>query len=130
MSSELTPQIAGPAAVQRSRPVAVSPSPGAPESADKRQDPVATDKAVQANSPSAVMEPEELDRVVSQLNDHVQNLQRQLQFSVDKESERMVVKVIDAESEEVIRQIPPEEVLTLARRLEDAREGLFVQTNA
>ena len=64
-----------------------------------------------------VKESDDLKQAVSQLNDFVQNVQRDLQFSIDKESGAMVVKVIDAKSEKVIRQIPTEETLRLARSL-------------
>lgn len=60
-------------------------------------------------------ESDDLKQAVSQLNDFVQNVQRDLQFSIDKESGVMVVKVIDAKSEKVIRQIPSEEAIKLAR---------------
>ena len=60
---------------------------------------------------------DDLQQAVSKLNDYVQNIQRNLQFSIDKESGVMVVKVIDAKSEKVIRQIPAEETLRLARNL-------------
>jgi flagellar protein FlaG len=59
---------------------------------------------------------EDLDQVVQKMNTYVQNIQRDLQFSVDEESGRNVVKVIDSKSKEVIRQIPSEEVLALARQ--------------
>lgn len=59
--------------------------------------------------------PDDLKQAVSQLNDYVQTMQRDLQFSIDKESGVMVVKVIDTKSEKVIRQIPAEETLRLAR---------------
>ncbi len=58
-----------------------------------------------------------LQVAVSQINDYVQNLQRNLQFTVDEESGKDVVTVIDSESKEVIRQLPSEEALVLARRL-------------
>ena len=60
---------------------------------------------------------QQLDQVVSQINDYVQNVQRSLQFSIDEISGRNVVKVIDKQTEEVIRQIPIEEVLTIARTI-------------
>ena len=64
-----------------------------------------------------VKNPDDLRQAVSQLNDYVQNMQRNLQFSLDQESDTMVVKVIDSKSEKVIRQIPTEETLRLARNL-------------
>jgi flagellar protein FlaG len=60
---------------------------------------------------------EKVTQAVTKLNDFVQNIQRNLQFSVDHESGVMVVKVIEANTEKVIRQIPNEETLRLARNL-------------
>ena len=62
---------------------------------------------------------EKLDHSVRNLNDFVQSVKRNLQFSIDSDSGRTVVKVIDADTDKVIRQIPSEEVLSMARRLEE-----------
>jgi flagellar protein FlaG len=58
-----------------------------------------------------------LQGAVSDINNYVQNLQRSLLFTVDEESGKDVVTVLDTETEEVIRQYPSEEVLVIARRL-------------
>ena len=58
---------------------------------------------------------EDVQAAVSQLNDHVQNLQRSLQFTVDEDSGKDVVTVLDKDTDEVIRQYPTEEVLAIAR---------------
>jgi flagellar protein FlaG len=63
-----------------------------------------------------------LQAAVSQINDHVQNLQRDLVFTVDDVTGKEVVTVIDRQSEEIIRQIPSEEALVLARRLAENKE--------
>ena len=60
---------------------------------------------------------EDLQQAVSKLNDFVQTIQRNLQFNIDKDSCVMVVKVIDTKSDKVIRQIPTEETLKMARSL-------------
>ncbi|HHO69378.1 MAG TPA: flagellar protein FlaG [Gammaproteobacteria bacterium] len=62
----------------------------------------------------------QVESAVSQISEFVQNLQRDLQFSVDEDSGRIVIKVIDSETNEVIRQIPPEDALRLARDLGSA----------
>jgi flagellar protein FlaG len=64
----------------------------------------------------------DLDQAVDKLNDFVQNLQRDLQFSIDEKSGEMVVKVIDTASQKVIRQIPSEDALKLARSLMEQKE--------
>lgn len=55
----------------------------------------------------------------------VQDLQRNLDFSVDDSSGQVVVKVMDGESGKLIRQIPSEDLLRLSERLEDMRSLLF-----
>lgn len=62
---------------------------------------------------------EQIETAVSQLSNFVQTNSRQLNFSVDEGSNKQVVKVTDAESGKVIRQIPSEEILKLSERLQD-----------
>lgn len=54
---------------------------------------------------------------VAQMNDYIQATQRDLRFSIDRESGETIVKVLDRQTEEVIRQIPDEIFLELARNL-------------
>ena len=63
------------------------------------------------------MPKEELDDTIRHLNDSLQNVQRNLEFSIDKDAGRIVINVKDKETDEVLRQIPSEEVLELARNL-------------
>lgn len=70
-----------------------------------------------------------LDEKVAQLNDFVQNLKRDLHFSVHKETGRTVVAVIDAETDEVIRKIPSDEILRIAESL-DNLSGLLINKRA
>lgn len=71
-----------------------------------------------------------LQNAVSELNDFVQNIRRNLEFSIDDESGRIVIKVIDSESKEIIRQIPPEEAVQLAQALEGTRDGTILNAKA
>lgn len=79
-------------------------------------------------SSEAASQPEKLDDAARALNEHVQNIQRQLEFSVDKDSGRVVITVRDKESQEVIRQIPREEALKLAHMLDDGFEPELINT--
>lgn len=58
---------------------------------------------------------EALENVVSQINAYVQDTQRDMDFSVDDSTGRVVVRVVDSVTEEVIRQIPSEEMLAISR---------------
>jgi len=75
----------------------------------------------------SVTEPER-ERVVEaikRIQEFVDEMQRGLQFSIDEDTGRIVVKVIARQSGEVIRQLPSEEALELAKRLQDAGSLLF-----
>ncbi|TWE09701.1 flagellar protein FlaG [Pseudomonas sp. AG1028] len=68
---------------------------------------------------------EQVDSAITSIQSFVQNIQRDLNFSVDDSSGRVVVKVTDRASGDVIRQLPSEEALRLAESLEEARSLLF-----
>ena len=60
----------------------------------------------------------QLAAAVDKLNSEVQNLNRNLEFSLDKDSGELVVKIVDAKTREVISQIPRQEALQLAHNIE------------
>ena len=51
--------------------------------------------------------------------------QTHLRFETDESTGIRVIKIIDAESGEVVRQIPPEELLKITKTLRDLK-GLFI----
>jgi len=55
---------------------------------------------------------------VHKMRDHMQVIDRDLHFSIDEDSGVTVVKVIDPETKEVVRQIPTEDVMRVVRSLE------------
>jgi flagellar protein FlaG len=62
--------------------------------------------------------PPDITAAVRRLNELMAERQRNLAFHVDDASGRTVITVLDATTSEVVRQIPSEEVLALARALE------------
>ena len=64
----------------------------------------------------------ELSQAVKHISGFVQNITRELYFSIDEESEKTVVTVVDESTGDVIRQIPTEDMLELARDLTDIKE--------
>jgi len=58
-----------------------------------------------------------VDSAVKQLNEYVQSTQRSLQFNYDEDASETVITVVDRSTNEVIRQIPDEVALELARSL-------------
>ena len=61
----------------------------------------------------------QLDDAVKGLEQFIQNNRRELRFSVDDDLGRTVVTILDSNNE-VIRKIPSEEVLAIARRIKEA----------
>jgi flagellar protein FlaG len=74
--------------------------------------------------------PERLEAAVSKLNDYVQSIRRTLSFSIEESTGRTVISVYDAETEELIRQIPPEETLKLAELIDERSASLFIKERA
>lgn len=68
---------------------------------------------------------DQVEGAVSTIQEFVQSVRRNINFSLEETSGRVVVKVTDANSGDVIRQIPSEEALQLADSLEEVRSLLF-----
>lgn len=83
----------------------------------------ADDKAVDKVDDKQPLTPEQLEKVAQQLQDFVGEMNRGLEFSVDKDSGRDVIKVIDKTSGDLVKQYPSEEVLTLVAKLSDMVGG-------
>ncbi|HID44917.1 MAG TPA: flagellar protein FlaG [Chromatiaceae bacterium] len=60
---------------------------------------------------------QKVSEAVGKLNEYVQAIRRELKFSIDEKSGRTVITVLDSQTKEIIRQIPPEEVVSLSRNL-------------
>lgn len=70
--------------------------------------------------------PEDVEKILIQLQEKFQHVEPRIELSVDKELDRVIFRLFDKESGELIRQIPSEEVLKLDRFFVD-QSGLFVE---
>ena len=109
-----------------SYPAAKQATTVAEKPAEKPRPVVAPVTAVKEESKSEQTEQEKLKMAVQEIEKFVQSVKRNLEFSIDEPSGKVVVKVIASDSGEVIRQIPSEEVLKLANSLNDASSLLFI----
>ena len=108
-----------------------SPPEGAGSSTD-----VAQSNATSNLTQAAVQDPKkaqesrsELEKAVKDVSEFVKTANNSLQFSIDDDLGVTVVKVIDTGTKEVIRQIPSEEMLSIAKALGSIK-GLLVQQKA
>lgn len=75
--------------------------------------------------PVEVQSAGEVKSAVAEIEKFLKETRRNLEFSTDEESGKIVVKVIASESGELIRQIPSEEALRIAHSLSDVKSVLF-----
>ncbi len=66
---------------------------------------------------------QELAQATKDISDYIQTVSRSLQISVDGDLGATVIKVLDSETDEVVRQIPAEEILQIARFLAEQQAG-------
>ena len=81
-------------------------------------------------SPAPAPSAEEVREAADKINKVLQSLvSSNLQFSVDQDSGQTIVRVVDVETKELIRQIPNEEALAIAKSL-GKYQGLLIEQKA
>ena len=70
-----------------------------------------------------------IEQAVEKIQETVNNMAQNLRFSVDEDTGKTVVKVMDAQTQEIIRQIPSQEAISIARTL-DKLQGLLLNDEA
>jgi flagellar protein FlaG len=82
-------------------------------------------------SPLRVQQPDRntVEAAARSVREFVQPINSNLEFSVNDDTGQLVVRIIDRSTKEVIRQMPSEEMLALAKAL-DSIKGLFVKQTA
>lgn len=69
--------------------------------------------------------PKELEKVASEIQIHLKKLNTELRLEVDSGSKKVVVKIIDPDSGQVIRQVPSQEMLEISKRMDEIIGVLF-----
>ncbi|MBC3811162.1 flagellar protein FlaG [Undibacterium sp. CY21W] len=81
------------------------------------------------NSENKKFDSTEVNKAIAHINDALQARSQDLRFSVDTDSKRVVVKIIDQQTNQVLRQIPTEEALEISKSL-DKLKGLLIKNEA
>lgn len=108
-------------------------NPAPPATAEPRTGPPEAGKPTVATpepAPPAPPTREKLDVAVETINRAPNVSAHNLKFRVDNQTERVVVKVVDKETGETVREIPPEEVLAIAESIERYQKGLLLSQQA
>lgn len=76
-------------------------------------------------------EPKDLAGAIESLQAYVQSLGRDLSFTRDETIDQSIITVRDANTNQLVRQIPAEEVVEIARQIEESiqelRAGLLIR---
>jgi len=79
--------------------------------------------------PASLPDLEQVKEAVQKINKMLQSLSNGLEFAIDEDSDRTIIKVVDQETKEVIRQVPSKEVLEIGKAL-DRAQGLLIRQKA
>ncbi|MCB1759842.1 MAG: flagellar protein FlaG [Gammaproteobacteria bacterium] len=89
-----------------------------------KQTPEPSAEEPEATKPREVSD-EQLSEMVKSLNGYAQTVHRQLKFSVDEDNGKVIVKVVDVETQDIIREIPSEEIRNMQKQLGELSNKLF-----
>ncbi|MCK4742505.1 MAG: flagellar protein FlaG [Sulfuriflexus sp.] len=138
MANEISSQITS--AVSNNKPTEPASKPASAGNVGNRQDVAASQQSTAAQASSTGPVKAAVEQAVSDINDYVQTVNRDLQFRVDDALPlgRSIVTVIDSDTQETIRQFPSEEALSLAHQLREQAleesevklEGLIISAQA
>jgi flagellar protein FlaG len=101
----------------------------APASGQANGAAAAQQQAAATNAGSNASNRQHLEQALEKVSKVVNLYNSELKFTVDPDTNSNVVKVIDKQTDQVIRQIPSEEMLKIAQNL-DKIVGLFVENKA
>lgn len=67
----------------------------------------------------------EIATILRELESVSSHLHRKLKYSINKDLNRVVIKIIDSETDKIIKELPPEELQRMSMRIREAI-GLLV----
>lgn len=80
---------------------------------------VEPEDAEQKSSQQVALTKEDLETVAADLSDFMQSLNTDIEFSIHEKSDRMMVKVVDTKTHDVLKEFPPEELLDTIGAIRD-----------
>ena len=83
------------------------------------------DRVKQSISHAKQPSPSELKKIINKINENVSKLNKDVRFSYNETLKSLIVKVIDAKTGKVIREIPPQEVINLQKKLSEVVGIIF-----
>lgn len=91
----------------------------------KRAESQAAEQNNEDSGNQAKLTRKDVEDMVESLEDFANSVQTRLNFTIDDGTEDVVVKIMDKETDEVIKQFPAEELLKLREKMQDLNGFLF-----
>jgi flagellar protein FlaG len=78
---------------------------------------------------------EETQKAAESFREYVDNLPGEMKFTVDHDTNRQIFKIVNPVTQEVVKQFPPDEFLTMIKRLKEIGpqskdNGVFLDENS
>lgn len=111
------------------RPTAPAQAPGAESVRIQAAARTGTVAASGTGRPDAPASLQDVQLAMEEVRKAITPVAQDLLFSIDEDTGKTIVKVVDASTDEVIRQIPSEEIISIAKAL-DKLQGLLLKQEA
>ena len=133
---DINNRVSSPGAQSQAAPAAGKSSGKVANSAAPAANAVAAPKPVSLPEKASIkvpeFEPKDIQKAIDELQQYVDGLGRNLNFSVDESIDRTIISVRDSQTQELVRQIPGEEVIAMSRQIADTlaewKQGFFFDT--
>lgn len=79
----------------------------------------------EAKPVKAALSNEQIEKTVDEIRRRIEPVAQNLLFTIDKDTGKTIVRLIDSSTKEVLRQIPSEELIAIARSLGKSHGGLI-----
>jgi flagellar protein FlaG len=84
---------------------------------------------LRTSTPATAPTKEQVEQAAARVKEVLRGSTSRLEIEIDSNLHKVVVKIVNGESGEIIRQIPAQELLDLAKHLDDPK-GFLVQERA
>lgn len=76
-------------------------------------------QAVESSANTRELNKGEVKDLVNALNEYVSGINQRISFSIDENTQRVVVRIINRNTNEVVREVPSKEAVRLLEHLQD-----------
>lgn len=98
--------------------------------AETKVAPLPKEAATESTAHAAEPTPAQVQSAVDSINKSMQQVNSNLEFTIDQDTQKKIVKVVEAGTGTVIRQFPSEEAISIAKAIDHMQNGLLLKQKA